>query len=343
MNRIAFVSFSWLLVFSLTIFCSCTQAQETGTEKPGLPSADDTAASRNFELVYGGKIKGLTKDSKVRVWLPVAQTTSEQKVTIVDSVLPEDVKETAESVHGNKMKYFEFSVGDSDEFPFEVKYQIERSEINSLNRESSATLTDAEQARYIEANRMVPIDGKPLELLQGVELPESDLEAARALYERVDGHMEYDKSKPGYGNGDVLWACDSQFGNCTDFHSLFISFARSRKIPAHFEIGFPIPRDAREGKIGGYHCWAKFFVKERGWVPVDISEADKHPELKQYYFGNLTEDRVSFTKGRDLILEPKQDGDPLNYFVYPYVEVDGKPLGKENIELNFQFKDLTSN
>ena len=78
-------------------------------------------------------------------------------------------------------------------------------------------------------------------------------------------------------------------------------------------------------------------------MPVDISEADKHPELKQYYFGNLTEDRVSFTKGRDLILEPKQDGDPLNYFVYPYVEVDGKPLGKENIELNFQFKDLTSN
>ena len=137
-----------------------------------------------------------------------------------------------------------------------------------------------------------------------------------------------------------MWACDSKTGNCTDFHSVFISLARSQNIPAHFEIGFPLPPERGEGTIGGYHCWAKFFVEDHGWVPVDISEADKHPEMKEYYFGNLTENRIAFTKGRDINLEPKQDGDPLNYFIYPYVEVNGKPWPSEKISLEFKYKDL---
>ena len=33
---------------------------------------------------------------------------------------------------------------------------------------------------------------------------------------------------------------------------------------------------------------------------------------------------MQFCIGRDLRLKPAQDGKPLNYFVYPYVEVDGQ-------------------
>jgi hypothetical protein len=43
---------------------------------------------------------------------------------------------------------------------------------------------------------------------------------------------------------------------------------------------------------------------------------------------------VQFSTGRDITLSPKQDGPALNYFVYPYVEIDGKPYGK----LDQQFK-----
>ena len=151
--------------------------------------------------------------------------------------------------------------------------------------------------------------------------------------------MKYDKSQPGYGNGDAVWACDSKTGNCTDFHSLFISLARSSSIPARFEIGFPLPNDKTAGTIGGYHCWAWFHADGKGWTPVDISEADKHPELKDYYFGKLSADRVSFSIGRDIVLVPKSDAKPLNYFVYPHVEVDGKPWPKEKIKMSFSFKD----
>jgi len=110
-------------------------------------------------------------------------------------------------------------------------------------------------------------------------------------------------------------------------------------VPARFEIGFPLAPQRGHGSIGGYHCWAFFFSDEYGWVPVDISEADKHPELKDYYFGNLTEDRVTFSSGRDITLVPKQHAGPLNFFVYPYVEVDDKPLPPAQIRLKVTYTD----
>jgi hypothetical protein len=39
------------------------------------------------------------------------------------------------------------------------------------------------------------------------------------------------------------------------------------------------------------------------------------------------------------MLEPRQSGEPLNYFVYPYAEVDGKPVPE--IERVFSWKDQT--
>ena len=189
-------------------------------------------------------------------------------------------------------------------------------------------------------NVTVPLEGKPLELIAGLKLPQAGLGLGRRLYDRVDEHMTYDKSKPGYGRGDVNWACDSRFGNCTDFHSLFVSLARSQGLPARFEIGFPIPENRESGSIGGYHCWAYFFVENHGWVPIDISEADKQPDKKDYFFGNLTPDRVVFTTGRDIELVPRQTGKPLNYFVYPYVEVNGKPWPRENMQTRFGFQEL---
>jgi hypothetical protein len=38
--------------------------------------------------------------------------------------------------------------------------------------------------------------------------------------------------------------------------------------------------------------------------------------------------------------DPVQTGEPLNYFVYPYAELDGKPF--DGIESSFRFEDLQS-
>jgi transglutaminase-like putative cysteine protease len=105
---------------------------------------------------------------------------------------------------------------------------------------------------------------------------------------------------------------------------VFIALCRDLKIPAKFEIGFPLPAEKGAAEIAGYHCWAKFLDGER-WIGVDISEADKHPERKDFFFGRLPSDRVMFSTERDLQLAPPQAAGPVNFLIYPYVEVDGEP------------------
>ena len=301
--------------------------------------ADESSAERSFQLNYGATIEGVGDAKQVRVWLPLPSDSDAQRARLVGWQLPKaKARITQDKTYGNRILYFEFSPT-SGNATFKLEHDVTRLEVRALNATISheMDLPIKQRQLFLKSNAKVPIQGKPLSLLPEFE-SEDNIDRARVIYNRVDSHVKYDKSKPGYGFGDVLWVCDSRTGNCTDFHSLFISMARSQRIPARFEIGFPLPSES-SGKIAGYHCWAAFYDKRKGWVPVDISEADKHPEMKDYYFGSLTKDRVAFSVGRDIVLEPPQAGPPLNYFVYPHVEVDGKPLPKSKIKLEFSFAD----
>jgi transglutaminase-like putative cysteine protease len=136
-------------------------------------------------------------------------------------------------------------------------------------------------------------------------------------------------------------ATAQRYGNCTDFHALFISLARSEGIPSRFDIGFPVRADASSGEIGGYHCWVEFHLPGSGWFPIDASEAHKHPEHRELYYGTQPTDRIHFTSGRDLKLGPEHRDAPLNYFVYPYVEVAGKAWNG-SIAKRFRYRDVAA-
>ena len=120
--------------------------------------------------------------------------------------------------------------------------------------------------------------------------------------------------------------------------TLFIGLCRAIGIPARFEMGVSLPEKRGAGTISGYHCWAQFYLKGYGWVPVDASEASKNPAKIEYFFGGHDENRLLLTVGRDLRLNPPQSGEPLNFFIHAYAEVDGKPFS--DVETAFAFKDL---
>ena len=310
-----------------------------GSQGEGLP----TTRIRHFQFHYGASIQNLPAGSHVQVWSPMPQTTSHQKITLLGWNIPGNARFTNETKYDNQIIYFKTTANESREITFQISYQVERHEVRSLtdmDDQLAKTLTSQQQVNFLTANQLVPIGGKPLALIPLVDLPKDAMGRGHVLYNHVGDHMRYDKSKPGYGHGDALWACESRFGNCTDFHCLFISMSRSLDIPAKFVMGFPLPQTRGQGKISGYHCWAYFHVKNRGWIPVDISEADKHPQMRKYYFGNLTPNRIEFSTGRDIILVPRQSGPLLNYFVYPHVEVDGKPWPMELISKQFSYEDI---
>jgi hypothetical protein len=307
---------------------------------PMLGAAEPAAPpkARTFQFTSAGQIVGLKPGQTARVWLPVPSSNDDQDVTVVCQDTPAAPRIGREAVYGNRVLFFESLADPDGKVSFTTVYKVTRREVKG---DASKAMEEdvARLARLLMPDARVPVAGKPLDLLKGKPVPDDQTDAARLLYDIVNNHMHYSKEGIGWGDGDSVWACESGRGNCSDFHSLFISLARSQRIPAIFEIGFPLPEKRGAGEIAGYHCWAKFKAKGKGWVPVDISEANKHPEMKDYYFGNLTEDRIALSTGRDLELAPKQDGPPLNFFVNPYVEVDGKPLAKDQIKPAYSFKD----
>jgi hypothetical protein len=324
-----------ILVLTFLSFSCCFAV----AEKPLEVVSKTQRESRSFTFHYGMSVTDLSPGDDVRLWIPVPSSNQHQKVEVIAQDLPGKGNETKEPKYGNRMVYRSLRIANQGSIDAAMTYRVRRSEVQPAAVENKLeALSEHDEKVFLGSNTRVPIKNIPIEW----KFAADKFTLAKQIYDRVDQHVRYDKSKPGYGNGDVLWVCDSRFGNCTDFHSLFISMARASNIPARFEIGFPLPSDKSSGDIGGYHCWASFYDAERGWFSVDISEADKHPDLKDYYFGHLSADRLRFTIGRDIDLVPQQKSPALNYFVYPHVEINGQVVDRERLELKFSFEDVPS-
>ncbi len=297
--------------------------------------------SRHFTFHYAFTVKNLPDGKMVRVWIPAAQSDAWQAVKVKSAKGDLPLKRTREEKVGNEIYFAEAKQSKQGELHFDIEYDVVRRErvVLSAPHLSAAALSTKEREQDLQPDALVPVTGLPADLAAQVTQGKTDpLAKARAIYDYVFTTMKYDKTGTGWGHGDVLYACDAKKGNCTDFHSLFIAMARSQGIPARFEIGFPLPPDKHSAEIAGYHCWSDFYIDGKGWVPVDISEAWKHPDMRAYFFGSHDVNRVQFSMGRDLRLNPPQEGKPLNYFVYPYVEVDGQEY--PNVSLAFSFADV---
>ena len=66
-------------------------------------------------------------------------------------------------------------------------------------------------------------------------------------------------------------------------------------------------------------------------------------EARDYYFGAQTETFIDLSTGKDITLNPEQDDELLNYFMYPYAEIDGEPLdyiSQEFLKYTVTFTEL---
>jgi transglutaminase-like putative cysteine protease len=319
----------------------------------GAIAGDATpSTSRSFEFTYTVTVPALPAASApLRVWIPLPDHDAYQKISDLRIEAPVDHTIVQHAEYGNEFAVFVvYPQQATPPFDIVLRFQATRYEhrvplMTNASSGSSANGKPADPesklmlAHWLQPDRLVPTNGVIAELAQENTAGATDtLDKAHKIYEYVVSTMRYDKTGDGWGHGDAVWACTAKRGNCTDFHSLFIGMMRASGIPARFEIGFPLPADQTAGDIPGYHCWAEFYVEGIGWIPVDASEAWKHPEKREYLFGAHDVNRIQFTTGRDLRLDATQKGDPLNYFIYPYAELDGKPFDK--LQSHFAFRDV---
>jgi transglutaminase-like putative cysteine protease len=307
----------------LSVFFLAGALAMSAADRPAIVEGTD-----QFEFVYRVKLPAIKGEA--HVWIPLAKTDAFQTVTEEEVNIPMKWEKVQDRDYGNDICVLYPQASDSGK-TVEVRYHVVRKE------KAAYAASGADTARFLHPEKLVPINETFRTLAEKTVAGKTDdLERAKALYDHVMGRMRYDKSGTGWGRGDAMYACDTRTGNCTDFHSYFIALARSIGIPARFAIGATIPADKNEGTIDGYHCWAEFLADGR-WVPVDISEAWKNPKLADYYFGHNPANRFELTKGRDLVVDPEPTSGPINFLVYPLLEMNGEVVKPET---TFMFRRI---
>ena len=310
-------------------------------------SADSAAAmaSRSFEFTYQVHFPATENPAgPVRLWIPLPQADGYQDLSSLHIDSPVAYAQDRDSEYKNTFAEFKPTAQQAAAgFDVTLRFTATRHEhkvalVGAPMNDTAVSSSDPTFRRYLEPDKLVPLSGTIADLAKEHTAGDTtQIQKARHIYEYVVSTMRYDKTGEGWGRGDAIWACTSKRGNCTDFHSLFIGMMRSSGIPARFEMGFSLPEGKTEGDIAGYHCWAEFYLSGVGWVPVDASEAWKNPAKHDYFFGAHDVNRVFFTYGRDIRLSSEQKGDPLNYFIYPYAEINGQPV--KNLRTHFSFRD----
>jgi transglutaminase-like putative cysteine protease len=270
-----------------------------------------------FEFVYRVTLPKLA--GPARLWVPVATSDRSQRIVSRGVTAPGRQRMMDDPANGNRVLLLELTPADGESV-VELRYGVERFE----KAPSAEPLADP--SRYLQPDRLAPLTPEIQRTAREVVAGKAtDLIKARALYDHVMDRMSYKRVGEGWGRGDLVYACDTRSGNCSDYHTYFIALARAAGLPARFAVGATIPAARDSGGISSYHCWAEFYADGKWW-PVDISEADKYSNLATYYFGHQPANRIELSRGRDLVLDVGPASGPINFLAHPFLEVDGAPV-----------------
>lgn len=296
---------------------------------------------------------------QVRVWFTQPQADPLQQVTDfkVESAVPHKVVKDSE---GNTYLYFELANPSVKEFRVTNTFHLTRQEVNVATDPAKTRPYAPEDLKgmekYLRPHANVVMDDRMKTLSREIVGDEKNpIQASRKIYDWVLQNIDYWVKDPANKKaspvGSAEYCLTSKTGNCTDFHSLYMSLSRCAGIPTRITYGSFLKGPlAGADKDQSYHCWLEFFAPGVGWVPLDVAVADlfvddfevndqneekvsltladgydgPSQDMIDYYFGNLDARRVTWSMGRDLDLEPKQAGGPVNAMAKAHVEVDGK-------------------
>ncbi len=215
-------------------------------------------------------------------------------------------------------------------------FDVSREEV--LHRDLPVAETDwnpKDYAQYLKATKLGPVDGEVKELAESiVEGQTTVLGKAKAIYDWTVENTYRNPDTRGCGMGDVYRLLQDPGGKCTDISSIYVALSRAAGVPSREVFGIRQGKKEIQDISKWQHCWAEFYLPGYGWVPVDPADVrkmmlkenielsdDRTKAWQKYFWGGIDPYRLKLGQGRDLKLNPAQNGEPLNYLMYPYAQV----------------------
>ncbi|MFN3478992.1 MAG: transglutaminase-like domain-containing protein [Thermodesulfovibrionales bacterium] len=290
---------------------------------PVLTSAktieDRNVRSVSLKITYTTEILRPPKAGLVRIWMPVPRSDHAQEIKGVD--IKSKISGRITEDRNNKIFYLEtgrLKAGERIILSFHLDRRIEG--IHG-GEPDEGSLKPSEWEKW---------DKNIMDFAERVIGNERDtVRIGRKVFDAIIDRLNYVHEVCGRGVSSI--AFEERAGRCDEFHALFRSMMMYKGIPVRWEQGILLPYPSEMKKKGeieadciNAHSWVSFY-SDRKWVPVDISEAKRRPEMRDFYFGRIPPDRIKFSSGRGIDLVPKQE-DIINTFAYTYIEADGVPV-----------------
>jgi transglutaminase-like putative cysteine protease len=280
-----------------------------------------------FFVRYGLTVKDIqsTGGGTLYLWAPNIITTPEQRRVELVSRSPEPMLENR---NGSGLYAFTDVKKDAT-YSISVSYAFERFAVVSQVTASKVPMTyDTSSAMYSHFTSP-DIDcpsGNPdiIKALAGiVQAEKNPYLKAKRIYDAVVDRLTYSALEK---SADPVTTLRTRRGDPFSYAALCCTLLRAAGIPARTMSGY---------LVGGgpekvfRHFWNEFYIETLGWVPMDTFLGDVTAlspvsgetglDLKTYYFGNLDNRHVTFTKGLETASRMSPDGTVRRRSDYPFL------------------------
>ena len=298
------------------------------------------ANERRGTITFNIDLTAPEKARDVKLWFPYPTSDVEQVISNLKfNGNYSNFTMSREPLSGALYLYTEWT-GPFKKRNLSVTFQVKAKERRMKKLvEAKGQAIPLEVMKYLEAEFWVPVNDPKINTLakkitagrKGI------LQKARAVYDWTVDNTRRDPNVAGCGLGNVEATLASRTGKCADISSVFVALARAAGVPAREIFGLRLGKPGQTDVTDGHHCWAEFYLPGTGWVPVDPADVTKirlqnklDPSgvkpYREYYFGGVDEYRITLQKGGRGLTFSEGNREKVNYFMYPYAEVDGTPL-----------------
>lgn len=272
---------------------------------------------------------------EVQLWIPYPVSDGNQDISSIQ--VTGDYEESAvytDKIFKTPMLYARWHK-DARSRKLKFSFNAMREEIKRRDFPNNKAAWDpVDYSIYLAATRLGPIDGEVKELAEKITAGKQGVLAkAKAVYDWTVENTYRNPETRGCGLGDVYRLLQEPGGKCADISSIYVALARAAGVPAREIFGIRMSKNTTQDISNWQHCWAEFYLPGYGWVPVDPADVRKMmlveklelndvktKEYREYFWGGIDAYRIRLGEGRDLLLNPWQHGDPVNYLMYPFAQ-----------------------
>jgi hypothetical protein len=283
---------------------------------------------RTTTVQYGVTVRDvaiLAPANALYLWLPRVISTPEQRKIQLVRQAPEPVVGDHNNVALFRLE--NLVRGDRESIVFGFMY--ERYQVETQVTASKVPLTYAATpdlaTRFTAADALAPAAAPEIvkAAATAVGSEKNPYLKARRLYTWMLGQLS---RGPTGRTTDAVAALKAKRGDALAYASLFCALLRAAKVPARMVSG-AIVGDTGQRTLP--HWWDEFYIDTVGWIPVDPLlgdedldvglPADPEVDRRAFYFGNIDNRHLTFSKGIDEVGRMAPDGRPVRHDDFPWL------------------------